>query len=409
MQTVRRNGLDAGQTVKRACTGPGRERDLAVQAVKAAMAAWIAWAVAGWWLEAPVAFVAPWVAIVLVESTVYRSVAHGLQQLAAIASGTVAATAVALLLHDRMVAMALVLPCAVLLGQWRRLGSQGIYAATGALFVLTNPSVSIAASTARITEALFGAVVGIAVNALIRPPLYLRDTRAVLRDATHEAHDILEAVADGLADGRWDTDEADTWHARALRLQRLVDQARAAVGHSRESLRINIRSRTGTSGTASPPGKEYDDAVLVLEYAAVHTMRRHPYRPGSRGRGPGGHTARVRPHPPLRRLPAPDRPRAPPLQPQPFQPPGRSGAAAGRTRTPPDARRAAPPSLPGAAGRPWRSRRQRGSPDTGAPISSTNWSPRKPEPPARRRGRMGAREPLTPYVREPLAESFGRA
>ncbi|WP_133914230.1 FUSC family protein [Streptomyces sp. NBC_00582] len=271
VQTVRRNGLDAGQTVKRACTGPGRERDLAVQAVKAAMAAWIAWAVAGWWLEAPVAFVAPWVAIVLVESTVYRSVAHGLQQLAAIASGTVAATAVALLLHDRMVAMALVLPCAVLLGQWRRLGSQGIYAATGALFVLTNPSVSIAASTARITEALFGAVVGIAVNALIRPPLYLRDTRAVLRDATHEAHDILEAVADGLADGRWDTDEADTWHARALRLQRLVDQARAAVGHSRESLRINIRSRTGTSGTASPPGKEYDDAVLVLEYAAVHT------------------------------------------------------------------------------------------------------------------------------------------
>ncbi|MFD0392503.1 aromatic acid exporter family protein [Streptomyces nogalater] len=96
-----------------------------MQAVKAALAAWVAWAVAGWWLKAPVAFVAPWVAVVLVESTVYRSIAHGLQQLAAIAAGTIAATAVGLLLPSEVAAMAVVLPLAMLLGQWRRLGSQG--------------------------------------------------------------------------------------------------------------------------------------------------------------------------------------------------------------------------------------------------------------------------------------------
>ncbi len=94
--------------------GPGRGRDGSgtwpSRRGKAALAAWVAWAVAGWWLRAPVAFVAPWVAVVLVESTVYRSIAHGLQQLAAIAAGTVAATAVALLLHSTMAAMAVVLP-----------------------------------------------------------------------------------------------------------------------------------------------------------------------------------------------------------------------------------------------------------------------------------------------------------
>ncbi|MYW15082.1 hypothetical protein GT039_05630, partial [Streptomyces sp. SID2955] len=116
----------AAHAARRAWTEPGRERDLAVQALKAALAAWVAWAVAGWWLQAPVAFVAPWVAVVLVESTVYRSVAHGLQQLAAIAAGTVAATAVGLVLHSTVAAMAVVLPLAMLLGQWRRLGSQGI-------------------------------------------------------------------------------------------------------------------------------------------------------------------------------------------------------------------------------------------------------------------------------------------
>ncbi|MGW1507083.1 hypothetical protein ACWCQW_53425 [Streptomyces mirabilis] len=49
------------------------------------------------------AFVAPWVAVVLVESTVYRSLAHGLQQLATIAVGTVVATGVALMLDSTMV------------------------------------------------------------------------------------------------------------------------------------------------------------------------------------------------------------------------------------------------------------------------------------------------------------------
>lgn len=265
---ARRHAAAAGAAVRRAWAEPGRERDLAVQAVKAALAAWVAWAVAGWWLNAPMAFVAPWVAIVLVESTVYRSVTHGLQQVAAIATGTVVATGAALLLDSTMAAMSLVLPAAVLLGNWRRLGSQGVYAATGALFVLTSQPVTVTASAARIAEAVFGAVVGIAVNALVRPPVYLRSTRAALEDAAGEAQEILDAVADGLESGEWDARAAGSLHERALRLGRLVDQARAAVGWSRESLRVNPRRRTGA---VSAPGRDYDDAVTVLDYVAVHT------------------------------------------------------------------------------------------------------------------------------------------
>ncbi|MFC9282455.1 aromatic acid exporter family protein [Streptomyces collinus] len=266
-RTLRRDGTAVVTALRRAWAEPGRERDLAVQALKAALAAWVAWAVSGWWLHAPVAFVAPWVAVVLVESTVYRSIARGLQQLAAIAVGTVVATAVGLLLRDTMTAMALVMPAVMLLGHWRRLGSQGIYAATGALFVLTNGPVALSTSAARLGEGLFGALVGIAVNALIRPPVYLRDTRAVLRDATDEAQDILRAVADGLAEGRWDAEEAGAWHERALRLRRLVEQAYASLERSRESLRVNLRHRR----RATSAGQGYDDAVLVLDYASVHT------------------------------------------------------------------------------------------------------------------------------------------
>lgn len=268
-RAVRLRGGSVVQTARRAWAEPGRERDLVAQAGKAALAAWVAWAVAGWWLAAPMAFVAPWVAVVLVEATVYRSVAHGLQQLAAIAAGTVVATAVALLLDGTMLTMALVLPTVLLLGQWHRLGSQGVYAATGALFVLTGGQVTVASSAARVAEAAFGAAVGVAVNALVRPPLYLRDTRSALEDAVREAREILDAVADGLAGGEWDDRAAAEWHARALRLDRLVEQARSAIGRSKESMRGNPRGRRLYA--ASQPDKTYADALVVLDYIAVHT------------------------------------------------------------------------------------------------------------------------------------------
>ncbi|MFE6335820.1 aromatic acid exporter family protein [Streptomyces sp. NPDC057798] len=267
VSAARRHARGAGRSVRRAWKEPGRERDVAFQAAKAALAAGVAWAVVGWWLQAPMAFMAPWVAIVLVESTVYRSIAHGLQQLAAIATGTVVATACAMVLDSTLVAMALVLPVAVLLGNWRRLGSQGIYAATAALFVLTSGPVGVGAAGARIAEAVFGAVVGIAVNALIRPPLYLRDTRAALDNAAREAQDLLGDVADGLARGRPDADEATGWHDRALRLDRLVGEARSAVGWTRESLRANPRRRR--PGVAVPE-QHYDDVLTVLDDVAVH-------------------------------------------------------------------------------------------------------------------------------------------
>ncbi|MEU9269105.1 aromatic acid exporter family protein [Streptomyces sp. NPDC048251] len=304
---------------RRQCGGGGRGPAVSgiwwCRAGKAALAASVAWAVASWWLKAPMAFVAPWVAIVLVESRVYRSIAHGLQQLAAIAVGTVVATGVALTLDSTMVAMVQVLPAAVLLGQWQRLGSQGIYAATGALFVLTSGRVTIAASAARIAEAVFGAVVGIAVNALIRPPVYLRDTRAALEDAAREAQEILDAVADGLACGDWDGHAAGDRHERAA---------------------------SGTPGRPGPlsdrlePGKHARQSAWTpheRRLPARQGLRRCPRRTGPRrlahrGRDPGGAGGRrawrgcpARPtaHRTLRGLPAPNRARHRSLQSDPVR------------------------------------------------------------------------------------------
>lgn len=267
-RTVATRLSGAARAVQRAYQGPCRERDLAAQALKAALAAWLSWAVAGWWLHAPLAYMAPWMAILLVESTVYQSVAHALQQLVAIAGGTAMATGLILLMHNRIGTMGLVLPVVVLLSSWSRLGRQGIYTATGALFVLTDPKVSLATSGFRVAEAAFGATVGIAVNALIRPPMYLRNAHASLSEAAQETAGILEAPARRLADGEWGEEEANDWHRRALHLKHLVQESRSAVEWSRESLWGNVRRRARARTT---PGKDHDAVMVVLEYAAVHT------------------------------------------------------------------------------------------------------------------------------------------
>ncbi|MFG2260936.1 aromatic acid exporter family protein [Streptomyces mirabilis] len=65
---------------------------------------------AGWWWDAPMALMAPWTALFLVQSTVYRSLLSALQQLTVVVVGTLLAAVVGVLTHNTVAAMALALP-----------------------------------------------------------------------------------------------------------------------------------------------------------------------------------------------------------------------------------------------------------------------------------------------------------
>lgn len=254
-----------GRAARRAWAGPGRERDVVVQSVKAALAAVVAWLIAGQWLSAPMAFVAPWVAVVLVRATVYQSAAQAVQQVIAIALGTALATAGGMAVGIPWLAMAVVLPLVLLLGSWPRLGDQGIYAATTALFTLTFHQATLDLALARILEALLGAAVGVGVNMLIFPPTHLRSTCNSVQEVTESACRTLRSIADGLDDA-WDHQQARDWHQQARRLFRLLEQARSALERSRESTRMNPdRRRRAELRRINDP---YRHTLAVLEELA---------------------------------------------------------------------------------------------------------------------------------------------
>ncbi|MCA2202153.1 FUSC family protein [Streptomyces griseoincarnatus] len=259
VDAVRWETQSVGRAARAAVRGPGRERDLLVQSLKAALAALLAWLVAQVWLNDPMALMAPWVALVLVQATVYSSLVTGARQFAAICIGALVASGAQAVTDDTTGALALSVPVLVLLSNWPRFGDQGIYAATTAVFTIASGTVSVEAVGHRLGQAALGAVIGVAVNALILPPVHLRDVRENLAALAREAGEVLSAVAGDLRDGEWDAQTAVGRLNAAKRLQDRLDALRSARGWSRESLRLTsgaLRKLHRAPTEALPPEDE---------------------------------------------------------------------------------------------------------------------------------------------------------
>jgi hypothetical protein len=187
------------------------------------------------------ALMAPRVALVLVQATVYSSLRRAGQQFGAICVGALLASGAQLLTGDTLVALALSLPALMLLANWPRFGDQGVHAATTALFALASGTVSGAAVAHRLGQAALGAVIGVAVNALVLPPVHLRDVRENLAGLARQAGDALHEVAADLRHGDWDTSTAADRSYAAAGVERRLEGLRSARGWSRESLRLTGR------------------------------------------------------------------------------------------------------------------------------------------------------------------------
>ncbi|MFJ3561431.1 aromatic acid exporter family protein [Streptomyces anulatus] len=248
-----REWAEVRRSVRSACVEAGPERDTLVQSLKAAGAAIAAWAVSGWWFQAPMALLAPWTAIAMVGSTVYHSVRTGIQQFAIIALGTVWASAAMAFTHDQtMVAMLFTLPFMMLLGNYRRFGSQGIYGATTALFVITGGVSSTSTVGHRLLETLIGAVIGLLINAFVLPPVHLRSVRDRLVRLVRETADVLSAMAEGLREEDA-VERSASWHHWASGLTVSLQNVGEARRWAMEGSRWNPGGRLRRTGPKPPP------------------------------------------------------------------------------------------------------------------------------------------------------------
>ncbi|MEV5598698.1 hypothetical protein [Streptomyces sp. NPDC052496] len=164
-------------------------------------------------------------------------------------------------------AMLIVLPVMTLVGTHRRLGAQGIYGATTALFVITYGAYSLTEVGHRLMETAIGAVIGIAVNALVLPPVHLRNVHDQLRRLPRESAELLRVLAEGLRGEEWSATDAAGWHDRARRLGQVLRALAGAREWTAESSRFNPGFRLRRTGPPPPPPEKAD---AVWERAVAH-------------------------------------------------------------------------------------------------------------------------------------------
>ncbi|MBX9244898.1 hypothetical protein ICW40_08745 [Actinotalea ferrariae] len=240
-------------------------------AVKAALAATLAWLVA---LRLPppagdYPYYAPLGAVVAMYPAVLTSVRESLQSTASIALGAAIALTVDALVGFGAFVVAVVVLLGVLVGGLRQLGAQRAYVPTSALFVLIiGGQNDVAYAAAYAGNVLLGASIAIAVNAAFPslPLARVDDALADLRDALQaHLHHLALRFADPSAsttadDGTPAADDLDRSD-----LDRRAAAAREVVHGARDSVRANRRaSRHPDAVTARDEAFRALDRVVLL-------------------------------------------------------------------------------------------------------------------------------------------------
>ncbi|NDU76919.1 hypothetical protein GWI34_30480 [Actinomadura sp. DSM 109109] len=209
--------------------------------LKAVLAAVAAWLVATQVFGERQPYFAPLAALLGVYPTVVRSVRESLAYGGGFVIGAALAIPVGLLAGPGVAGIALVVALAMMASGWRRLGEQASQVPFTALFALLLGGHEVVGYTLpRLLDVAVGLVVGLVVNAVVFPPLYLRRGEYAVREMRETLADALEALAAGVVEpAGWGA----LWEEREARLVRIQEQARYAVEQGEASLRANPRAK----------------------------------------------------------------------------------------------------------------------------------------------------------------------
>ncbi|GAA2272767.1 hypothetical protein GCM10010430_68430 [Kitasatospora cystarginea] len=220
---------------------PGRAATALTRSAKGLVATLLAWEISSWWLPEAQQYLAVATALAMVNaSTVYRSVTQAVRSVAARVTGLSLAVAVVWLLGSAAGSAAAILAIALVTGG-RRGSDNRLQIASTAMLALTAATAAPMGHVVTLTLAtLMGAAIGIAVNALILPPLHLAASDASVRDLAAAMGTLLGDMGRGLRE-RQHADRAHAWLERGRHLEELVVQAQEDVRQGQESLRWNTR------------------------------------------------------------------------------------------------------------------------------------------------------------------------
>lgn len=215
--------------------------------LKSVVAGSLAWALATGVFHSSYPTFAAFTAMLLMHMTIAESVEKAVHYTAAVLVGIGVVGAVVFPLGPRMWLFPCILLAAMLIGRWRRLGSQGFNVTVAAIFAygvfaMPDPGQSPATLIRDLAGmVLLGAVIAVSVNLLIAPPLRYRSAADAVETYCDAVARLLGDMVDGCEDGAPDDDAARDWRRRSEELPGLARQTRATIDHAYETSKFNPR------------------------------------------------------------------------------------------------------------------------------------------------------------------------
>lgn len=225
----------------------GPERHTLLLIGKSTLAATLAWFTAEDLLRAQSPAFAPFSAVLIMNVTVYQSIAQSLRYVAAVVTGVAVQAALGFVAGPDLVTFVLVAAIALTIGQWKALGAQRSQVATAAFFAFSTYT-SATGNAERATQlgqivllVLIGCSLGLLVNVVLIPPLRYRSAEHGIRALAGALETLLADMGPTMRDGEFAEEHAKGWRSRSNHAQALVTQARSGLQTAEESIPFNPR------------------------------------------------------------------------------------------------------------------------------------------------------------------------
>jgi uncharacterized membrane protein YgaE (UPF0421/DUF939 family) len=239
-----------------------RGRTPGLRTAKTVLAAVLSYVVAEHLHTSDAPILAPLTALLVVQLTMYETVTHGRERIVSVVAGVLVAVGFAHVVGLTWWSLGAVVAVSLIAGRLLGLGPNLPEVAISAMLVLAVGGAE-SAAMGRVVETLIGALVGVGVNLLIAPPLYIQPTRDAIGELADGMADYARELA-GTVRGEWSRSAADHALNRARELGAEVDRADAGLARTEQSSRLNPRGRLARE--AQP---QLRTALTALEHAQI--------------------------------------------------------------------------------------------------------------------------------------------
>ena len=216
-----------------------RGRRPGLRTAKTTLAAVLSYVLAQHLTTSPQPVLAPLTALLVVQLTMYETVASGLQRVVSVVAGVLIAVGVATWVGLTWWSLGVVVAGSLVIGRLLHLGDHLLEVPISAMLVLAVGGAEGAARD-RVYETLIGAGVGVAVNVVIAAPLYVQPASDAIAELAERMAEFLRQLADQLGSG-WSRELADRMLDQARRLGDEVDHADRTLARAQDSARFNPR------------------------------------------------------------------------------------------------------------------------------------------------------------------------